>query len=263
MPERARPNGAGALVGVLAGMLAFLVVVLLVVRWGEDQRGRAGSVEILAEPTDAAVPADATVPTAPASATQPAEAVPEAADATPAPASGATDREPTDADAAAFIAAYEPPGGRDVEAVAVDLDDDGRSEVVVASVAGDVVRLDVAVWDTSTYVVAHTDQGGPAEELVSFEVRDLTGDGVRDILTAQVAPERESIALWGWDEETLVRHVASGGCWDGSHVYGDTGAEVIGREIHASCPPIPDEVPLGTRHVYVWNGEAWTHEGTE
>lgn len=260
MPDRTRSNGSGALVGVLAGMLAFLVVVLLVVRWGEDQRSRAGSAEVLAQPTDAPVPTQA-VPTAPA--TAPGEPAPESADAAAEPAPEPTQREPTDADAAAFVASYEPPGGRDVEAVAVDLDEDGRPEVVVASVAGDVIRLDVAVWGTGAYEVAHTDQGGPADELTAFEVRDITGDGAREILTAQVAPERESLALWGWREGALVRHVASGGCWDGSHLYGHTGAEVVAREVHASCTPVPDQVPPGTWHVYVWDGQAWIHDQSE
>lgn len=261
MRERSRSNGAGALAGVLAGMLAFLVVVLLVVRWGEDQRGRAGSAEVLAQPTDAAVPTQGAAPTA--AATEPTEPAPGSGDAAPGPAPAPTEREPTDADAAAFVASYEPPGGRDVESVAVDLDEDGRPEVVVASVAGDVIRLDVAVWGIGAYEVAHTDQGGPADDLTAFEVRDITGDGAREILTAQVGPDRESIALWGWRDGALVRHVASGGCWDGSHVYGHTGAEVVAREVHASCTPVPDQVPPGTWHVYVWDGQAWAHDRTE
>ncbi len=257
MPDRKRHGGAGALVGVLAGMLAFLVVVLLVVRWGEDQRGgsEGAPAEILAEPTEAVVP---TTP-APTTPVPPSDPAPPSATSIPHPIG----REPTDADAAAFAAAYEPPGGRDVEAVSVDLDDDGRPEVVVASVAGDVVRVDVAVWNAQAYEVAHTDQGGPAEEITAFDVRDVTGDGARDIITAQNAPDRQSIALWGWRDGALVRHVAVGGCWDGSHVFGQTGAEIIGREIVASCAAIPDEVPFGTRDVYVWDGLAWTHARTE
>lgn len=251
MPERDRRGGPAALGGVLAGLLAFLVVVLLVVRWGEDQPRAAPPVDLGAGPATESPDVPASPP--PTDTSAPVSPVPDP-----------TDREPTDDDAAAFTASYEPPGGREVEAVTVDLDGDERPEVVVASVAGDVVRLDVAVWDQHAYAVAHTDQGGPAESILDFSVRDVTGDDAREIVTVQVGDEgRESLAIWGWSEGELVRMTAVSGCWDGSHVYGHTGADIIAGEIVATCPPVPDEVPAGTRDVYAWDGQAWRYDRTE
>ncbi len=176
---------------------------------------------------------------------------------TPAP------REPTEADAAAFAASFEPPRAEQVEMVIVDLDQDDRSEVVVASIVDGVARIDVARWDGEGYEVAFTGRGGPAEVIEEFAVRDVTGDGTREIVVQQRAPERRSLGLWGVTDEGIARQEAHGGCWDGSHVFGVQGAEVASGELIATCDPERGEVPPGGSQRYVWDGEAWNAELAE
>ena len=173
---------------------------------------------------------------------------------TPAP------REPTEADAVAFAAGFDPPRGREVEMVIVDLEGDGRSEVVVASIVDEVVRIDVAQWDGEEYGVAFSGLGGPAVVIDELAVRDVTGDGTREIVVQQSTPQRRSLALWGATDEGIARQEARGGCWDGEHVFGHTGAEVAGKELVATCDPSRDEVPPGGSERYLWDGQAWNAE---
>jgi hypothetical protein len=254
VPDRRGGVALRGLLGaiVLMGLVAGALLVIL-------SRGEEGA-ERVAAPSSLDVP----VPDATES--------PLTADAAPGPVGSSLleaepeDREPTDADGAAFATAYDPPEGEGVELLAADLAGDGRPEVVAAFVAGGFARIEVAAWDGMAYQVVFTDQGGPADELITFEVRDVTGDGNREIVTEQATDDRESLAMWGTTEEGVVRLVVRGGCWDGSHVVGEEGAEVGGGELTATCAPREDEdgrVARGGRDVYTWDGEAWTHEPTE
>jgi hypothetical protein len=174
------------------------------------------------------------------------------------------DREPTDADAAAFGAGYEAPVDTPVELVTADLDGDGRPEVVAAFVAGGLVRVEVAAWDGGAYQVVFAGPGGPAEELLAFEVRDVTGDGGREILTRQVGRDRESLALWGATEEGFAPLAVRGGCWDGSHVVGVDGADAADGRLSATCPRDAEAgLARRGRDLYTWDGQVWTYERTE
>lgn len=247
---------AGTLAGVLGGVLTFLVIVLGLLWFGHDWGDEAAEPPLTASPLRTTPPPASPTPT-PMPAPTP---TPTPTPATPEP----TEREPTDADAAAFTSAFEPPGGRDVESVTVDMTGDGQPEIVVVSVAEDAVRLDVATWTGTAYDVAFSDAGGPADTVERFTVRDLTGNGTRDIATVQmIGQDRESMALWGWDGEQFVRHEARGGCWDGSHVYGIVGVAMADGELAATCDGSPEPVGAWPTDVYVWEDGAWRYDRTE
>lgn len=261
-----RASVAATLAGVLAGVLTFLVIVLGLLWFGDDvtEREEAGT-SLTASPLATTPRATATAPTPGGTPTGAATPTPaETPTPTGEPTPEDTERDPTDADAAAFASTFEPPAGRGVESVTVDVTGDGWAEIVVVSLAGQAVRLDVARWTGSAYEVTFTDAGGRAEAVERFTVRDLTGDGTRDIATlGVVGQEQESLALWGWDGEEFVRHVAHGGCWDGSHVYGIVGVEVRDGEIAATCDGSPEPVSAWSTDVYVWDDGAWTYDRTE
>ncbi len=248
-----RPGAVGVLVGVLAGVLVFLLIVAGIMFLGgvEDEEPPPDVVGTPVTPTP--TPEETPTPT-PTPAPTP----------TPTPTPTPQEREPTDADAASFAAAFEPPGAEDVEFVSVDVTGDGWAEIVFASLATDTTRVDVARWTGLAYEVVFTDAGGPAEEIVRFTVRDVSGDGVREIVTVQaVGQDGESLSIWGYDGEEFVRHEADGGCWDGSHTYGIIGAEARDGEIVATCDDAPLPTVAWSSDVYVWDGSRWTYDRTE
>jgi hypothetical protein len=244
---------SGALFGAVTAVLVFLLLVLGLLLLGDDERDTAVEPPLTGEPVE-------TSPTPPPGEPSPSPE-PEEEPTAIAPVEP-TDRPATDADAATFASTYDPPGGRDTQSVTVDVTNDGTNEVVVVSIAGNAVRLDVAVWNGQRYEVVFTDQGGPAEEITGFTVRDVTGSGTREIITTQ-ANDRRSLAIWGWDGTAFVPQVASGGCWDGTHVYGVDGAEVDDGELVATCDPELLDIVRGTRDVDVWDGQAWSFDRTE
>jgi hypothetical protein len=247
---------SGAFFGAVTAVLVFLLLVLGLVLLGDtDQEGDVEpaltGAPVLGTPTPTPTPDDAVPSPEPEM------------DPTGIPPAEPTDRPPTDADAATFASTYEPPGGRDTQSVTVDITGDDSSEIVVVSIVGEVVRVDVAVWTGQRYEVVFTDQGGPAEEITGFTVRDVTGDRSREIVTTQTA-DRRSLAIWGWDGTAFVRQTARGGCWDGSHVYGVDGAEVDDGELIATCDAtLLEDLAPGTRHVYLWDGQSWTFDRQE
>lgn len=250
-PEAARPQrpGAAGIVVIVVVVLLLLGVLAMVLADRED-----GQDEVAPSPS----PGDPT-PTAPFE-----------TPATPGPGLDElddTDREPTDDDAAEFSSAYSPPGGSDVQTITADVSGDGRNEVLVASIAAELVRLDVAVWTGRAYEVVFTDQGGRADEIVEFAVLPLTDDTPGEIVTIQQAGDQgESLSLWAWTGESVARQAAQGGCWDGSHTYGIVGAEIIDEgetEIHATCDDSPLPQPAWTTDIYTWDGQAWQHARTE
>lgn len=275
-PERdpgARPRSGltGTVAGVLAGVLVFLLIVLGLLWFGgedDDPEPPIAASPLTPTPSPTASPSPAATPTpegtatptsapTPAQTTAPEQTTPEA---TPT----ATEREPTDADAAAFTAAFEPPGAGAVESVTVDATGDGRNEVVVTSITQDVVRVDVATWSGSAYEVTFSDQGGQADEIERFAVRDVNGDDVREIVTVQAfGDDGQSLSLWGWDGEAFARQEGRGGCWDGSHTYGIVGAEVDDGQVRASCDDSPLPQAAWSTDVYTWEDGAWTHTDTE
>jgi hypothetical protein len=255
-PEEPKPSRLGAVVGVLAGVLVFLLIVagvLFLGGNGEEPTGPDLTATPVPTPPEEPTPERTPTPTPIPTPTP-----------TPTPTPVDEEREPTDADAAAFTAAFQPAGARDLESVTVDVTGDGRAEIVVASIANNATRIDVAAWTGTAYEVVFTDQGGPADEITAFSVRDVNEDGVREIITFQrVGQDGESLSIWGWDGDEFGRQVADDGCWDGSHTFGAIGAELRAGQIIATCDDSPLPTAAWTSDVYVWDGEVWVYERTQ
>lgn len=153
-------------------------------------------------------------------------------------------REPTDADRADFVASYAPENASGLENVAVDLDGDEAKELVFTAVrGGQVAHVAVAWWTGTAYEVVFSDDGGAATRVDRVRTSDVNADGRTEIvLHASGDDGTASVALWavGAPRE-VVRLPASGGCHDGSHVYGVVGASLEDRdgdgsaEIYATC----------------------------
>lgn len=265
---RSRSGLTTTVAGVLAGVLVFLLIVLgLLWFGGEDAEPEQPITASPLTPSPTPTPTS-TAPTTPAASPTPAQTPTPEQTPTPTPTPEATptdaEREPTDADAAEFTARFQPPGATAVESVTVDATGDGRNEIVVASITQDVVRLDVATWTGSAYEVTFSDQGGQADEIERFSVRDVNGDDVREIVTVQnTGEEGQSLSLWGWDGEAFARQEARGGCWDGSHTYGIVGAEVDDGRLRATCDDSPLPQAAWSTDVYTWEDGAWTYSDTE
>ena len=248
----ARGKGAQIAVGVVGAVAVFLLLLVALVLFDDDD----GEIADL-EPTTAPTPTRL----ATASPTPTPSATP-----TPTPTPRPTVRDPTDADAADFVAAFEPPDAEGLESVTVDVTGDEVREIVFVSRSRGATRLDVAGWDGRSYQIVFADQGGEAEEITNFTVTDLNGDAADDILTRQTVGENgESLSLWGYDGEQIAPQVADGGCWHGAHTYGVVGAEIGEEELAATCDDSPLPQSAWSTDVYVWDGDAyrWVYDRTE
>ena len=248
-----RRAGQARTIMAVAGiaLLLLLVVVFLMTRGGDDPT-------VAPAPTDSA----SAEPSASASAspTQTEPAASETAEADDAP------REPTDADAAEFSETYRPQGAQAVQSVTADIDDDGRPEVVFASIHSDASRVDIARWDGREYQVVYTGEGGGAERIDGFRVADFTGDGPREIVIEQsLGAQGSSLSVWGWNGQAFAPQRAGGGCWDGSHTFGVTGASIEEGRITATCDGSPLPTAAWPSDVYLWDAGrgGWVYDHTE
>lgn len=176
-------------------------------------------------------------------------------------------REPTDTDRARFAAAYRPGGTSHHRSVASDIDRDAQKELVFTFVVDSERRsqVEVADWTGTRYTITAAEPGGPADDISDFRVADVNGTPGPEIAVFQtVGTSGSSVSLWtGAPEGRLVPLIAVGDCFNGSHTYGDTGAEVGDRdgdgraEIRAICsdPDLP--APLWPTIVYVWRDDLY------
>ncbi len=210
---------------------------------------------------------DSEAPVSPtgAPATPPAAAPPaEPSAAASAPAPPPASREPTEADVAAYVTAYEASGRGTARTVVADVDGNGVDEVVGARVRDDVTQLAVAAWNGSEYAVVFRDAGGTAAALDDLLVRDVNGAAPPEIATFQsVGNVGASLSLWGLRDGNYARMAGVGGCWDGSHTYGITGATLDPGRITATCDGSPLPPEAWPSDVYVWDGTTWRYETTE
>jgi hypothetical protein len=168
-------------------------------------------------------------------------------------------RESTVAAAAEFAAAYQPPGAIVKRMVAANVNAERRREIVFASIAEGVSRMDVAAWDGRGYRIVGMGQGGPATEIVDLVIRDVTRDGVREIILLQRTEQSRSVSIWGWDGARYAPQTARGGCADGRNTFGVNGAEAGVGTIIATC----DASPRPSKNVYIWDrrANAWVFTG--
>ena len=182
-------------------------------------------------------------------------AVPSAGSTSPAPVGG-----PTAEAAAAFAEAN---GPADHTATG-DVDGDGVVEVVVALVRNESTHIVVGAWDGERYRRVFTDDGGPAGTVERIEVRDYNGQPGAEIVTTQaVGDAGSSLSVWGVDGRRIRRQIARGGCWDGFHTFGISGATIEQGRIAATCDGSPLPREAWTRDVYEWSGGAWKYTTTQ
>lgn len=249
-------------------------------RPGVRRRALAGIATVLLAATACAVPDDQSAPVGALTASPVPDAVDTAAPSPPAPSPTASvsptpaasplatgPREPTDTDAARFIAGFAPEGATDLEHVAVDLDRRPGLEIVFTYVRTDVrlSTVEVAWWNGTAYEVRYSDEGGPADQVDRLRVADINGDGAREVIVQQsTGSSGGSLSAWQYaGAERLRRLIAEGGCDDGKHTYGVVGAttEDVDRdgreEITATCDDSPLPVSLWGSDTYAWNGGAY------
>ncbi len=167
--------------------------------------------------------------------------------------------EPTDAAVAAFAKAHGPAQER----ARGDVDGDGVDEAVVAAVQNNAVRIVVGRWNGESFRRAFSDDGGPAQRLVSLRVEDFNGKPGAEIVTEQAAgTEGRSLSVWGDRGGEIDRQVARGGCWDGFHTYGISGATIESGAITATCDGSPQPPESWTSDVYEWRTGRWAYART-
>lgn len=255
--ERTRPrrgSNAAWIVGiVLAGLFVIaLLMVLLPDRTTDDEVAVTPSASATAPAT----------PTPASSPTQPPTQRP-TTDPTIAPLPSETelaDREPTRDDIEQFVQAYGPAA----ETALGDVTGDGIGEVVLAEIRNNEVQIQVGVWTGGRYEPAYRDSGGPAEEITRLQVVDHNDVPGAEIVTQQAAgAEGNSISVWGGADGRFERQEAEGGCWDGSHTYGISGATITEDGITATCDGSPQPPEEWSSDVYEWKDGRWTYVRTE
>lgn len=248
------PRVIGVVAGIVVVLLGLITFGLLT---GDDPDEVAIDGRLSATPvTTATEDSDGGDQTAvPADPTDDPNAAPAPAPADPPEPEGP--REPTDSDAADFAEVLIGDDMQDAEVVLADLDDDGRNEVVVASILGGQSRIDVAGWDGQSYALTYSDQGAVAEAIASVSVRDINGtpDSAEIVVRQTSGAQGESVSLWGLRDGEVVPLDAVDGCWDRDNTYGIVGVTLEDYRITATCDGSPDPIVAWPSDVYLWEPE--------
>lgn len=222
--------------------------------------GRSPSLSGRVSPVSSPVTSAGGSPSPPASGSPPSRA------ATAGPLPSPVPREPSDTDRARFVADYRPGGVSDVQAVAADLDGDGRREIVFAYVvdAEGRTQVDVASWTGTRYAITVRVPGGPADDLRDLRVGDLNADSRVEIAVIQtVGTTARSVTLWAATGTGLVALSAVGDCFHGTNTYGQSDVELADTdgdgtaEIRAACGPAGVPAFLWPTAVYRWSAGAY------
>jgi hypothetical protein len=149
----------------------------------------------------------------------------------------------------------------DVHTVVADLDGDRVRERVWAALIRNVVHVRVQHDTDGGWVDVARATGADADDLVSLEVEDLTGDGRLEIHTRQwVGVNGESVSLWSFANDRLLPQTGNGGCWDGENTFGLVGARVDFGQVRAICEEDPLPPYLWSTAVYRWVDGMWTYQ---
>lgn len=172
---------------------------------------------------------------------------------------------PTSADAAAFVASSPSDDLRGREHVVVDLDGDTWNEVVTTGVRDGVAVVCVAWWTSAGYELLAADEAGRGRDVTDLRASDINRDGTMELLVKVEGDGRASLSLWAVPGRgRLVPLAAQGGCHDGSHVYGVTGAWLEARSdgppaIVATCDDSPLPVADWSEQRWLWEDGAYRH----
>ena len=153
-------------------------------------------------------------------------------------------------------------GPLDVHTVRADLDGDTVPERVWAALVRNVVHVRVQREDADGgWADVASAIGAVADDLISLEVEDLTGDSRPEIHTRQwVGVNGESVSLWSFANDRLLPMTADGGCWDGENTFGLVGARVDFGLVRAICEDDPLPPYLWSTAVYRWVDGMWTYQ---
>ena len=240
-PQESRTAPAGPVIAVIAVVILVVLVALWLNRGGDEEAEVAATPEPTtgetADPTETAAATEAP----PADPTEEATAAPD---------------EPTEQDVATFAEANGP-----AEHTATgDVDGDGEDEVVVARVRNETTHIVVGRWDGSSYQAFFSDDGGSAQRVDGLQLQDYNGEPGAEIVTLESVGEAgASLSIWGPAGDGIERQVAEGGCWNGFHHYGISGATIEPGEIVATCDGSPLPPEAWTSDVYEWSDGAWTY----
>ena len=242
-PRRRAPGRGGSVIGgVVAALILAGFVALGDARPGRDGAGPGEAPAAAATETGASTSPTgaATDPPSDAGVDDPTDDV-SAPTQPPSLPTEAEVRRPRAVDVRAFLSAYDARHGSGYQPVAVDTDRDG---------------LDA-------YEVVFSDEGGTADRLEELFARDLRAGAGLEIGTRQsTGTEGSSVSLWGLDDGRWAREAADGGCWDGSHTYGLSGAVVQPGRITATCDAFGATSGARPSDVYVWDGRTWAYRKT-
>src|SRR5690606_14008148 len=114
----------------------------------------------------------------------------------PTPSPTPADREPTDADRARFASTHHPAGATGIRHVAVDVDGDGRDELVFAMLLDGRVRVEVAWWQGTTHGVEAAVTGAAASRLRGLATRDINGDGLVELVVGHATNQTAGLDVW-------------------------------------------------------------------
>jgi hypothetical protein len=150
----------------------------------------------------------------------------------------------------------------DVHTVRADLDGDSVPERVWAALVRNVVHVRVQRDDADgRWADVASAVGAVADDLISLEVEDLTGDRRPEIHTRQwVGVNGESVSLWSFANDRLLPMTAHGGCWNGKNTFGLVGARVDFGLVRAICEDDPLPPYLWSTAVYRWVDGRWTYQ---
>lgn len=173
-----------------------------------------------------------------------------------------TDREPTDADRARFATDHRPDGATGIRHVAVDVDGDGREELVFAMVLGGRVRVEVAWWQGTDHRVEASVTGAEASRLRGIAARDINDDGLIELVVGHAADRSAGLDAWVVEERGQIAEVrGEGGCANGN-TFGDRGARLADiesdgiLEIAGTCATLLDLFgPVDV--TWAWDGAAY------
>jgi hypothetical protein len=242
-PDQPETSRSGPIIAVVGVIIAVVLIALWLNRDTDDPEPASTP-----EPT----PGETMAPSEPPEATtappqEPTEAAP-------------AEQEPTAQDVATFADANGP-----AEHTATgDIDGDGVDEVVVARVRDESTHIVVGRWDGTAYRAFFSDDGGSAQRVDGLDLQDYNGEAGAEIVTLEsVGESGASLSIWGAVGDGIGRLVAEGGCWDGFHHYGISGATIEPGEIVATCDGSPLPPEAWTSDVYAWQDGAWTYVRTD
>ena len=219
---------------------------------------------LLFRPDDAARPASEPSPTPPAPTEAPSEPPPFEGSEPPTPAPRNTVTEPAMLPGPEDVERYiDSNGPADHTATGDVISGDTTDEVVIAWVRNDTSHILVGTWNGLAYETVFEDDGASADRVDGLDLQDYNGEPGAEIVTLESVGEAgASLSIWGFDGKEIARQVAEGGCWDGFHHFGITGATIEPGEIVATCDGSPVGGEEAPSDVYEWTGGAWTHVRT-